>query len=224
MYCPNCGNQFSEGQKYCRTCGTNLAIISKAVTLSEAIGRSDRGALPKIKAAMENLKLDQATAEISKGLEQMTHEIERGFHAPRFKTRHRRPPEQRRENYIVNGFISLFTGVGLAIFLYYMAGAIVLHIPPEKAARIPFELEPVIQIAWLVGLIPALAGLGQIIGGLLIRPSRAESVEAPKPPQPAVSTEPPQSGFMGSVTEHTTELLETSEPKAPARHAARQRE
>lgn len=95
MYCPTCGNQFSEGQKYCRTCGTNLTIISKAVTLSETIARSDRGPLPKIRAGIVmNLKHDQVTTEISKGLEQMTHEIESGFHASPFKNRQRRSPSR----------------------------------------------------------------------------------------------------------------------------------
>jgi hypothetical protein len=224
MFCPNCGSQFSEGQKFCRTCGTNLAIISKAVTLSDAIGRSDRGAMPKIKAAIENLNLGQAPAEISKGLEQMSHEIERGFHGSSRRHRRQKSPEEKREHYIVNGFISLFTGVGLAVFLYYIAGAIHLNIPPERAARIPFEIEPLIRSAWLVGLIPALAGLGRIIGGLLIRPLRPERAEALRPPQPMASLEPPTPSPLGSVTEHTTELLDSSDANASARNVARQRE
>ena len=48
------------------------------------------------------------------------------------------------------------------------AGALVLKIPPETLAKIPFELEPVLHVAWLVGLIPTLAGLGRIIAGTLI--------------------------------------------------------
>jgi hypothetical protein len=199
-------------------------LVSKAVTLGEAIGRSDRGPLPKIKEIVDGLKLDQMTAEISKGLEQMTGEIERGLKSSPRKRRRKSPEEerqQRREKLITGGFVSFFSGIGLAIFLYYLGGALVLRIPPEKLARIPFELEPVIRIAWLVGLIPALTGLGQIIAGLLTRPARIERVEAFQPPPTVVSTEPPRPDLISSVTEHTTELLEGT---TPARSTARQRE
>jgi hypothetical protein len=98
----------------------------------------------------------------------------------------------------------------------------VLKIPPDVADRIPFELEPAIRSAWLIGLIPALAGLGRIIGGLLTRPWQREDIATRQISQPTISTEPPPLSPLGSVTEHTTELLETSEPKVTARDAARQ--
>jgi hypothetical protein len=223
MYCPSCGTEFTKGQKYCRSCGTNLMLVSKAMTLGEAIGRSDRGAAPKMKAVIENLGLDKMTADISKGLEEMTREIEQSIKNPR--SRRRKSPEQeqrqRREKLISHGFVSFFSGIGLAIFLYYLGGALVLRIPPEKLARIPFELEPVIRIAWLFGLIPALSGFGQIIAGLLTRPAPVERVQAFQPPPTTVVTEPSRPDLVSSVTEHTTELLEGSNP---ARSTARQRE
>jgi hypothetical protein len=224
MYCPSCGTEFTKGQKYCRSCGTNLMLVSKAVTLGEAIGRSDRGAVPKMKAVIENLGLDKMTADISKGLEEMTREIEQGIKTSRSPRRRKSPEEQRqerREKLITGGFVSFFTGIGLAIFLYYLGGALVLRIPPEKLARVPFELEPVVRIAWLLGLIPALSGFGQIIAGLLTRPAPVERVEAFQPLPTTVVTEPSRPDLVSSVTEHTTELLEGSNP---ARGAARQRE
>src|SRR5262245_63482888 len=32
MYCPNCGSNQSEGKKFCTICGTNLQIVTQALT------------------------------------------------------------------------------------------------------------------------------------------------------------------------------------------------
>ena len=60
MYCPQCGTE-SQLTQYCRVCGANLKVIGKAVTLSEAIARSDRGPLPKIKEMVKGLKSEHIT-------------------------------------------------------------------------------------------------------------------------------------------------------------------
>src|SRR5262244_2599506 len=31
MYCPNCAAQIEETQKYCRSCGTNMSLVSQAL-------------------------------------------------------------------------------------------------------------------------------------------------------------------------------------------------
>lgn len=218
MYCPQCGTESS--QQYCRSCGANLKVIGKAVTLSEAIARSDRGPLPKIKEMMKGLKLDKekmkgmkierVTEDISHALEQMNREIVHSFDSSEVKRWWKRAPqtpEQRRERAIRKGVESLFSGIGLSIFLYYLAGAIVLRIPPEVLARIPFELEPVVRIIWLVGAIPIFSGMGKIISGLLIRPApKTARIEPPQQPKPAAVQEASHPA-PGSVTDHTTELL-----------------
>jgi hypothetical protein len=96
--------------------------------------------------------------------------------------------------------VSLFSGVGLTVFLYYLSAALVLKLPPHILEQIPFDVDPVVKIIWLLGLLPVTTGVGHIIAGLLIRPQP----EQPQPQQiePAVSTPPI------SVTDHTTNLLE----------------
>src|SRR5438045_9679061 len=74
MYCPQCGTE-SQSTQYCRVCGANLKVIGKAVALSEAIARSDRGPLPKIREMVKNLKVDQVTDEVSRALDRMNQEI-----------------------------------------------------------------------------------------------------------------------------------------------------
>src|ERR1700704_453977 len=75
MFCPQCGLESSAGLQYCRSCGANLKVIGKAVSLSEAIARSDRGPLPKIKEMMKSLKIEQVSDDISRALDQMNQEI-----------------------------------------------------------------------------------------------------------------------------------------------------
>lgn len=213
MYCPQCGTESSAGLQYCRSCGANLKVIGKAVSLSEAIARSDRGPLPKIKEMMKNLKLDHVTEEVSRALDQMNTEIVRSTNdlpQPRLQwpRRKEKTPEQRRENHIVKGTISLFSGTGLMIFLYYLTGALVLKLPPEIIAQIPFEIDPVVRILWLVGLIPMMSGLGRIIAALAIRPSKpVHQIESQPLPSdrdnPNEFYQPP-----ASISEHTTNILQ----------------
>ena len=226
MYCPQCGTESGSGLQYCRLCGANLKVIGKALTLSEAIARSDRGPLPKIKEMVKGLKLEHVTEEVSSALERMNKEIMRtspsGKLAPPWSPHswmpRKKTPEERRENHIVKGTLSLFSGVGLMIFLYYLSAALVLKLPPNVLAQIPFELDPVVRIIWLVGLIPALSGAGRILAGLLIRPARSaeternfqEQVDTTSHKQETSNTFSPRS-VPTSVTDHTTHLLEPPE-------------
>jgi hypothetical protein len=196
MFCPQCGTESSSGQQYCRSCGANLKVIGKAVSLSEAIARSDRGPLPKIKEMMKSLKFEQVSDDISRALDQMNLEIvsnsgslktlkpqsfEEMIEKRREKRREKKEKtaRQRRENHIVHGLISLFSGLGLMIFLYYLSSVLVLKLPEHIIAEAPFEIDPVVRIIWLVGLIPTLTGVGRILAGLTIRPEPAAWVEFP---------------------------------------------
>ncbi len=60
------------------------------------------------------------------------------------------------------------------MFLYFLSAALVLKLPPDVIAQIPFEIDPVVKIIWLFGLLPATSGIGHIIAGLLIRPQREQ--------------------------------------------------
>jgi hypothetical protein len=217
MYCPQCGTESSEGLQYCRTCGANLKVIGKAVTLSEVIARSDRGPLPKIKEMMKNLKLEHVSEEVSGALDRMNHEIMKSAgetpqsHKPWWPAR--KTAEERRERHIVKGTCAMFSGIGVMVFLYYFCAALVLKVPPNVLVQIPFELEPAVRISWLVGLIPTLSGLGHIIAGLSIRPARVERIELPIRPD-EVTHHPPHHAVPGSVTERTTSLLGHDAPRS----------
>jgi hypothetical protein len=206
MYCPQCGTESSSGLQFCRSCGANLKVIGKAVALSEAIARSDRGPLPKLKEMIKNLKVEQVTEEVSRALERMNQEIADTPSGPLVKEK--KTAAKRREDHIVKGTVSLFSGIALMIFLYYFSAALVLKLPPEAIAKIPFELEPVVRIIWLAGLMPALSGVGHIIAGLLIRSESTRVIDQTPHAQPSLNGRPPSQQEPGSVTEHTTHLLD----------------
>jgi hypothetical protein len=107
--------------------------------------------------------------------------------------------------------VSLFSGIGLTIFLYFLSAALVLKLPPDAIAKVPFEIDPVVRIIWLLGLLPALTGLGHILAGLMIRPRQNLELDQPVAP-PRDLTEGASTTTAvaqpNSVTERTTNLLE----------------
>ena len=215
MFCPQCGTESASDLPYCRACGANLKVIGKAVTLSEAIARSDRGPLPKIKEMMKNLKVEQATEDISHALDQMNNEIVRSSddQTPQkpwwLDVRQKKSAAQRREKHLTTGAISFFSGIGLGIFLYFLTGALVLKLPPEFIAKVPFEIDPVVRILWLVGFMPVLSGLGHIVAGLMVRPDkdRTELTQGEKAVGEMPEREPIRRTMPASITERTTNLL-----------------
>jgi hypothetical protein len=230
MYCPQCGVESPPDQRFCRSCGANLKVIGKAVALSEAVARSDRGALPKLKELMESAKVRHSTEEVSRALDQVNREITRGLERAEREQpwwlhyKEKKSPARRREDYIVKGTVSFFSGVGLTLFLYYLCAALVLKISPETLARLPFEVEPLVRVAWLVGLIPTLSGLGRVVAGLTIKPaqpaaslegeeeSRPQLQRAGREQQDAAQALAPADA-QPSVVERTTELLEEKVPQ-----------
>lgn len=228
MYCPQCGTESSSGLQYCRSCGANLKVIAKAVTLSEAIARSDRGltypylpaVLPKIKEMMKSLKVEQVSEEISGALDQMNKEIvssspPSAAHKPWWLCMKEKTPEQRREKHLVSGTISMFSGIALMIFLYYFCGALVLKLPPEWLVKVPFELDPAVRIIWLIGLIPALSGAGHIVAGLFIKTAPVKRIDQPSRSQEEIARKRTPLAAPGSITEHTTVLLDHEPPPRP---------
>ena len=223
MYCPQCGTE-SQSTQYCRTCGANLKVIGKAVALSEAIARSDRGPLPKIKEMVKGLNVDHVTEEVSRAFDRMSQELseispQEEPSSKRHRRRDRRPlislrkkktPLERREEKITKGIVSMFSGAGLTVFLYYLSAALVLKLPPDVLAKIPFEIDPVVRVLWYFGFIPMLSGVGNIIAGLCIRPRPDRELEPPPftPPRDLTEGESTKVSAPTSVTERTTNLLE----------------
>ena len=130
---------------------------------------------------------------------------------PLIQIGHKKTPAERREKHLTTGIISMFSGFGLTIFLYYLSAALVLKLPEHIVAQIPFEIDPVVRIIWLFGLLPTLSGVGHILAGFLIRPRQNLELDQPAAPprdltEGASTTTPVPAPT--SVTERTTNLLE----------------
>src|ERR1044071_3495106 len=171
MFCPQCGTDSAEGQHYCRSCGTNLKVIGRAVSLGDAISKTD-GVPAKVKEIMSNIKIAHVTEEVSRAMEKMNAEITRSSAEQRWERRQRRrqrkekTAEERRERHLTKGAIKFFTGGGLVIFLYVLFHSLQLRLPNGVVAATPFAIEPVVRSLWAFGFIPMLSGIGHVIAGL----------------------------------------------------------
>lgn len=228
IYCPKCGADAVEGQNYCRKCGVNLALVSKAVNLGEVIARGDSGLLPKIRNFMGNMKLDDVSEQVGRHLETINESLksanretsksvrETSLSLPDWRSEQKsakkvRSAADRRAKLLAEGFPSLFIGIAMMILLYVFGDSLVLRIPPDRAARIPFDVAEAAKVAWLLGLIPTLSGLGKLVAAGFIRgtPDVTREAEA----QPAQLAPPPEAipfelqDAPPSVTEHTTARL-----------------
>jgi hypothetical protein len=216
MFCPQCGSESSEGQHYCRSCGTNLKVIGKVVTITDAISKSD-GMPSKVKE-----KISHVTDEVSRAMEKVNVEMARAsVDQQRKRRRKEKTAEERRERHLTKGAIKFFTGGGLAIFLYFLTNSLVLRLPPDVVFKIPFAIDPVVHIFWLIGLVPMLSGVGHIIAGLSIKTRRGKEIEsadaAPlRIDAPALQNARPDPELTiissrdtpASVTERTTNILD----------------
>ena len=229
MFCPQCGTDSAEGQHYCRSCGTNLKVVGRAVSLGDAISKTD-GVPAKLKEIMGNVKIAQVTDEVSRAMEKMNTEIRRSsveHHLQRRERRRQRKEktaEERRERHLTRGAVKFFTGGGLAIFLYLMFRSLPLNLPPNFVANAPFAIEPFVRSLWAIGLIPMLSGVGHIIAGLSIkaRSQQAQSQISSSDESPLRIGDPTTAALRSdpemtvasprptpvSVTERTTNILD----------------
>lgn len=232
MFCPQCGTESPADLKFCRTCGANLRVIGKAVTLSEAIARSD--SVPsKIKDLVKNLKVEKVTEEVSRAMEKMkleiAHSVEdhREWHREKGSSKRKeKTAEQRREKHLTQGFVTMFSGIGFSLFLYFLAPALIGRFPQPLIGGRPFDIDSLLPIAWILGLMPTFTGLGHIIAGLAIRakgraaPEEIPLVESAERSPLNIDDRPAdyveQRAFRNpqqptSVTDRTTNLLEGRE-------------
>lgn len=221
MFCPQCGLESQAELKYCRSCGANLKVIGKAVMLSEAIARSD-GVPAKIKEMVQNLKVEKVTEEVSRAMDKMNREIERTAQQERKARRWRREKTaaERRERFLTKGFVKLGWGSGFMLFLYFLAHSIVLRLDPDIINKVPFDVESVVRVVWLIGLIPVLSGLGHIFAGLTIKPAPEKQIEVPADAPLRIDAREPDPEMtvasvrepLTSITERTTNILDRDQP------------
>jgi hypothetical protein len=196
MYCPKCGVEAVEGQRFCKACGTNLQLINNALSSGgkgpgpwnfdpEEIKRNITDFVDSWKKGIHHEHAEKWRADwdqYKKGRPYRQSEVARRRRA-KDEVRRRNLPtpgqwmKYSRQHNFKEGLKSLFGGAGLS-FLFYKLGEEVIKadlinqipgIDPPQA----HGLEVLARIFWLFMLIPVLKGLGQLIYGAFFAESLA---------------------------------------------------
>ena len=178
---------------FCQQCGTEAQANFQYCRVCGS-DLKDRNPLPKLQELVKTFKTEP-------------HKDPRNW----LNLRKKKTAVERREQHITKGVVSLFSGIGLSTFLYFLSAALVLKLPPDVINQIPFEIDPVVKVIWLLGLLPATAGVGHIIAGLLIRPDpepQTQQIDQVVSPPRELSDQPITHPIPISITDHTTNLLE----------------
>ena len=200
MFCPKCGVDSLEAQRFCKACGTNLQLINDALRTgdspagpfgfdAEALAKNARDFAQSFKAGWSG-----ATAKISAG-EWPSRSDSSERHRIAREVRRQAREEARRQNLpkpkeymsyswqhnLKNGLMSLFWGAGLGIFLYYMSqsaisNGVLERIEEASRGRVQ-GIEPLVRIFWMIALLPMLKGLAQIIYAAFFGESMATLTE-----------------------------------------------
>jgi hypothetical protein len=129
MFCPGCGFQVGDDLKFCKQCGANLRGAREAMTSS---------------SAGEKLEWNKTWSE---------------SHQEEARKRLNPTPEEKRLTEIKEGVLTIFTGVGAMIFLYFFF---------EAVAKRAGEGADIIRSLYWLGIVLVLIGAGMIFNGLFI--------------------------------------------------------
>lgn len=210
MFCPKCGSQTVEGQRFCKACGTNIQLINDAIRS----GDSPQGPFGIDVDALKKNAMDFAQSwktgwsgvangkDWHQGVRDSAREIREIKRKAKEEVRRQNLPKPREymsyswQHNLRNGLVSLFWGTGLGIVLYYLGRTMVddgLIKQLEESSRGHVQgLEPVVRMIWLIALLPVLKGLARIIYAAFFGESMATLTER-FTPQPVALQEAPAS-------------------------------
>ena len=215
MFCPKCGSQTVEGQRFCKACGTNVQLINDALRSgdsSQAPFGIDVEALKKNAIDFaQSWKTGWGGVAIGKdfhhGARESAQEIRNSARELR-EIRRKAKEEARRQNLpkpreymsyswqhnLRNGLVSLFWGAGLGIVLYYLGrtlidDGLIRQLEASSDGHVQ-GLEPLVRIIWLIALLPVLKGLARIIYAAFFGESMA-TLTARFTPPPLLEEAPP---------------------------------
>jgi hypothetical protein len=201
MYCPRCATEIAEGQNFCRSCGTPVGVILDAVNRKEPgpfdfdklkrdlreLGENLRAGFEgagKIKrtqrlGAMPGPGAPDSTAIL---IQNLSREFYRALN--KVKVAHTR-------KYILQQAALSIVGGGafMAVWHRLLTTAaesgflrnIELIILQQTGSPV-MGLAEVIQLTWLLGLIPVARGVAHLFNGIFLVPRQLEQADAPYNP------------------------------------------
>ncbi|MBX3279263.1 MAG: zinc ribbon domain-containing protein [Acidobacteria bacterium] len=191
MYCPKCATQATPGQRFCRTCGTNLSVILDAI--DDSIG-GKRGPIDfeVLKADLRELgaNLRVGFEEARQGFKQATGKTRRLDTAPKsspppaeaappvklepLRVKKVRGGSTRRYS-LQQSILGIFGGGATAGVLYHLLntaagsgllGSLEQMILRDLEVPPPGGFVPIFQMLWMLGLIPVVKGVAHLINGI----------------------------------------------------------
>ncbi|MEK6303110.1 MAG: zinc ribbon domain-containing protein [Acidobacteriota bacterium] len=236
MFCPKCGAEALDGQRFCKSCGTNLQLINNALRGGDG-GQSIHG------VDVEALK--QNAIEFAKSWKEgwggsagpgVHAGVKRGRTTREIRRREREEAKRRNlprpkdwmayswQHNLRNGLLSLFWGGGLGVLLYYLgqnvANSDALNDIPNLTANKLDAIQHAARLAWMISVFPVVKGLAQIIYAAFaesmktlsdrftVPPDVDREPYVPAPTEPATTSYPRLDAPPASVTEHTTEFFD----------------
>ncbi len=199
MYCPNCATQAVDGQRFCRNCGANLGAILDAAEGKRGpldfenlkrdlrdLGASLRSGFEDARAAIkETKKLKPQPAPAAPphqvAMPNLSREMEKAL--KKVKAAHTRKYSFQQAT------ISIFGGGAWMAVWYHLLNTAAesgllrnLELIILQKAEVPlFGLIPVVQMLWLLGLIPVARGVAHLINGIFFAPPKPEKEPAAQP-------------------------------------------
>jgi len=232
MYCPRCSSQIVDNQRFCRNCGLKLDLIVDAVE-GRARGPLDFENLKRdLRDLGSNLRagFEEAHSAIKK-----TKKLDKNPTPPTPAVQQVLPADWARElNKVVTkvraahtrkyslqqATLSIFGGAAWMAVWYNLLDAATRSgllnnletIIMEKTDTPIFGLVPVMQMTWLLGLIPVARGVAHLINGIFFAPKIEKETQAPAGFPPSYVQ--PAPAYVSAVVGVATSDLE----KEPSHH------
>lgn len=208
MFCPKCGSESLETQRFCKACGTNLQLINDALRTGDAPQGPFGIDVDALAKNAKDFAQSWKTSWSGGGDEKNRPNLQRvvGLRVTR-EIRKQAREEARRQNLpkpkeymsyswqhnLRNGLVSLFWGTGLGVVLYYLGRngideGLIKQLEAALNGHVQ-GLEPLVRMIWLIALLPVLKGLAQIIYAAFFGESMA-TLTARFTPQPALEAAP----------------------------------
>jgi hypothetical protein len=231
LYCPKCANQAVPGQRFCRNCGTNLGAILDAMEGKrgpldfESLKRDLRDLGSSLRAGFEEasaaIKRTQKLSPQPAPAGQPSQVVMPSFSREVEKALRKVKAAHTRKYSLQQATLSIFGGgVWMAVWYQLLntaADSGLLRnlelIITEKTEAPVFGLVQVIQMLWLLGLIPVARGVAHLINGIFFAPKAEKETEAQ--PLFAQSYIQPQPNYVSSVAGITTSELENEQSARP---------
>jgi hypothetical protein len=240
MYCPKCANQIAENQNYCRNCGLKLHLIVDAMQEKPPRGHFDFETLKRdlrdlgvsLKAGFEEAHIAiKNTRKLNKNAppqgwsrevnEALKHHIDKAL--KKAKAAHSRKYS------FQQAALSIFGGGAIMAVWYYVLEAAAnsnllqsLELIIMNKTESPITgLAQVIQMLWLLGLIPVARGVAHLINGIFFAPKPEKEPEpqiglapdiAPDSPQNYIQSNPT---YVSAVADPATNNLESERTPQP---------